>query len=66
MPDADGAQSHEVADKDFDPRNFALFASSQLLSGEQAALIKRLSLTFMQNPDLLKAFRRPRLRFAAN
>ncbi len=62
MPDAKNTESmgstqpgHEVADKDFDPRNFALFASGELLSGEQAALVKRLSLTFMKNPDLLRS-----------
>ena len=38
---------------DFDPRNFALFASQELLDPKQAEIIRTLTQQFVQNPELL-------------
>ncbi len=37
----------------FDPRNFALFASQELLDSEHAEVIKKLAQQFVESPELL-------------
>ena len=37
----------------FDPRNFALFASQELLDPKHAEVVKKLTQQFVQNPELL-------------